>query len=98
MTRKGQVYMQSEVKLVSQKWRRGSDARHCERNLQDSPLENSSFSFGIYSKADRLLHRAVGDRFCDAVTDRLFLGVRAVFYLPSRGSRGGLIGKPLICV
>ncbi len=57
-----QVYMQSEVKLVSQMGRRGSDARHRVWNLQDSPLENRSFSFGVYSKADRLLHRAVGNR------------------------------------
>lgn len=98
MTRKKQVYMQSEVKLVSQSGRGGSDARHCGRNLQDSPFENSSFSFGVYSKADCLLHRAIGDSFCDAVTDRLLLGVRAIPCLPSRGSRGGLIGKPLICV
>lgn len=80
------------------KGRRGSDARHCVWNLQDSPFENSSFSFGVYSKTDCLLHRAIGDCFCDAVTDRLFLRVRAVPYLPSRGSRGGFIGKPLICV
>lgn len=91
--------MQSEVKLVSQ---RGEEevmrGTACARNLQDSPFENSSFSFGIYSKTDRLLHRAIGDCFCDAVTDRLFLRVRAIPYLPSRGSRGGFIGKPLIRV
>lgn len=39
------------------------------------PLENSSFSFGIYSKAERLLHRAVGDCLCDAVPSWLLLSI-----------------------
>lgn len=99
MTRKDQVYMQSEVKLVSQRGRRGSDVWHrVSEKLQDSPFENSGFSFGVYCKADGLLHRAIRDGFCYAVTDRFFFGVRGVPCFHSRGSGSGLVGKPLICV
>lgn len=44
MTRKKQVYMQSEVKLVSQSGRRGSDARHCVWNLQTTHLLKTAVS------------------------------------------------------
>ena len=63
-----------------------AQSRRQERAVVSSPLEHSSFSFGIYSKADCFLHGAVGDRLCDAVAGQLLLCIRAP---PRLGPRGG---------